>query len=117
MRPYPFAVSLATAVVATVLFTHRTVGQLLDGLPGLIVASVAASSVFMLWVGWWFRDDGYMRFGLSQSTFVWGAVTGILALDIGMTSPDTLLAACWCVASGGSWLLERVDDRMRGGGV
>ena len=111
LRPYAFAVSLATAVVVWSTVAGLAVGELLDATPGHIIAAAAAVSVALLWLGWWARSDQLMRWGLFWTTGVWSAVAGILALDIGALAPSTLLAACWAVASGGAWLLEATDSR------
>lgn len=110
LRPYAFAVSLATAVTMWSVFTRSAVGQLLDGLPGQLVGVAALFSVLSLWVGFWFRSDNIMRLGLLWTTGVWTTISTILFIDVGAT-PSTLLAGCWAVASGGAWLLEATNPR------
>lgn len=112
IRPYAFAVSLATIVVIWSMVTDSAVGQLLDEAPGHVVGTAAALSVGLLVAGWWARSDKLMRAGLIQTTGVWASVGTVLALDIG-AQPSMWLAWCWAVASGGAWLLETsdVDDR------
>ena len=112
IRPYAFFVSLATAVIAYACAASIAVGSLLDGAPGRIVAVVAASSVALLWAGWWGQWDRLMRYGLFLTAGVWTAVWMILSLDIGFWAVSPLLAGCWAGASGGAWLLEAAD---RGG--
>ena len=42
VRPYAFAVSLATSVSVWSVATDRAVGALLDGLPGAVIAAASA---------------------------------------------------------------------------
>ena len=112
VRPYAFAVSLATAVVMWSTVAGLAVGELLDATPGHIIAAAAAVSVALLWGGWWGRSEKLMRAGLLWTTGVWAAVGTILALDIG-SQPSMWLAWCWALASGGAWILEVADNSPR----
>lgn len=113
LRPYSFAVSVATAVLTYAVLAGVAVGDLLDGLPGLIVGVAGVGSVLALWGGWWLRSNTWMRWGLFWTTGVWVAAAAVLALDAGhSTMVSAALAACWAVASGGAWLLEAGAPRM-----
>lgn len=108
IRPYAFAVSLATLTALWSLATESAVGELLDQGPGHVVAAASALSIALLWAGWWARSDRLMRAGLIWTTGVWASVGTVLALDIG-AQPSMWLAWCWAIASGGAWLLETFD--------
>lgn len=110
LRPYALAVSLSTALIGYAIWTGTALGQLLDGFPGHVIATAAVAAVTLLWVGWWVRSNRLMRSGLFWTTGVWASVTAVLAIDVGW-NVNTMLAACWVVASGGAWLLEATDAR------
>lgn len=111
LRPFAFAVSLATAVLAAAIATNTAVGSLLDGAPGHIVGLAAGAAVIALWAGWWSSNDHWMRLGLFLTTGVWSAAATILAIDIGVINVNTALSACWALAAGGAWLLEAANPR------
>lgn len=114
VRPYALAVSLATSVSVWSVSTDRAVGQLLDGLPGAIIAAYGVLAVLLLWAGFWARRDGWMRAGLLASAGYWTAIGAVVLLEPGVALVSGWLALCWVVASGGAWLLEQVDRRRRG---
>ena len=114
VRPYALAVSLATSVSVWSVSTDRAVGQLLDGLPGAIIAAYGVTSIALLWAGFWARRDAWMRAGLLLSAGYWAAVGAVVLLEPGVALVSGWLAWCWVVASGGAWLLEQVDRRRRG---
>ncbi len=58
VKPYAFAVSLATSVSVWSVATDRAVGALLDGLPGAVIAAYGVIAVALLWLGFWGRRDG-----------------------------------------------------------
>lgn len=111
VRPYAFAVSLATLVIAYATVANVAVGDLLDGPPGDIIGAAAIATVAALWWGWWARSDRWMIRGLLWSTGVWTGVGVVLSAE-GGAWVSALLAWCWVIASGGAWLLEK--DDMRG---
>lgn len=106
LRPFSFALSLATAVIGYGTLKGVAAGVGLDGNAGKTVGVAALIAVLMLVYGWWARSDKAMIRGLLLSTGVWASTTAFLALDIGITALSTMSAACWCVAAGGAWLLE-----------
>ena len=110
VRPYVLAVSLSTAVIAWACLAGIAVGKLLDGLAGTIVGVAAVVTVAALWAGWLTRSEVWMHRGLLWSAGVWAAIATILAIDVGPINVNTLLAAAWVIASGGTWLLERGPD-------
>lgn len=111
VRPYVLAVSLATAVSIWSVSTDRAVGQLLDGLPGAVIAAYGAVSILLLWAGFWAHRDAWMRAGLLLSAGYWAAVGAVVIIEPGVPLVSGWLALCWMVASGGAWLLEKVDER------
>jgi hypothetical protein len=113
VKPYALAVSLATSVSVWSVSTDRAVGELLDGLPGAIIAAYGVVAVLLLWAGFWAMRDGWMRAGLLASAGYWAAVGAVVALEPGVSLVSAWLAWCWAVASGGAWLLEKVDVRQR----
>ena len=113
VRPYALAVSLATTVSIWSVTTDRAVGELLDGLPGAVIAAYGVIAVLLLWAGFWARRDGWMRAGLLASAGDWAAIGAVIMLEPGVSLVSGWLALCWVVASGGAWLLEKVDRRRR----
>lgn len=111
VRPYVLAVALATTVSVWSVSTDRAVGQLLDGLPGTIIAAYGVIAVLALWAGLWARRDDWMRTGLLASAGYWAAVGTVIMLEPGVSLVSGWLAWCWVVASGGAWMLEQVDRR------
>lgn len=108
VRPYAFAVSLATWVVAVAILTDQAVGALLDDWPGEVLGVIAIGVVGMLWGGWWARSDVWMTRGLLWSSGVWAGVGTVLSVE-GGSWVSASLAWCWAVASAGAWLLEHED--------
>ena len=115
VRPYAFAVSLATTVSVWSVSTDRAVGELLDGLPGAVIAAYGVLAVVALWAGFWARRDAWMRLGLLMSAGYWASVGAVVLLEPGVGVVSGWLAWCWVVASGGAWLLEEIDVRRRRG--
>ena len=113
VRPYAFAVSLATSVSVWSVATDRAVGALLDGLPGAVIAAYGVIAVALLWLGFWARRDHWMRWGLLASAGYWAAVGTVIILEPGVALVSGWLALCWMLASGGAWALEKIDARRR----
>ena len=113
VKPYAFAVSLATSVSVWSVATDRAVGLLLDGLPGAVIAAYGVIAVGALWAGFWGRRDGWMRGGLLASAGYWAAVGAVIILEPGVALISGWLAWCWALASGAAWLLEEIDVRRR----
>ena len=113
VKPYAFAVSLATSVSVWSVATDRAVGLLLDGLPGAVIAAYGVIAVALLWLGFWGRRDGWMRGGLLASAGYWVAVGAVVILEPGVALISAWLAWCWALASGAAWLLEEIDVRRR----
>lgn len=111
VRPYALAVALATSVSVWSVSTDRAVGQLLDGWPGAVIAAYGVVAVVLLWAGFWASRDGWMRAGLLASAGYWASVGAVVLLEPGVGLVSGWLALCWTVASGGAWLLEKVDHR------
>ena len=115
IRPYAFAVSMASAVVAyailvrhdAILVRHDDAGSHLESGSCLIVGWTALAAVLLLWWGWWAQSDRAMRGGLLITAGVFAARAAIVWLDQGTVGAAWLLSVAWCVASGGAWLLER----------
>ena len=108
VRPYAFAVSLATANLAAIILTNRSVW----GTPGdawsLVVAAVAIGSTVLLWAGFWLRHSALMEHGLLLSVAVFTARGVYIGLVGGSGAWWTAgLSFAWGIASGGAWLLER----------
>ena len=112
VRPYAFAVSLATAVVIASMLTESGVGESLDSWPGKAIGVAAGITTVLLWAGWWTQRPGLMEHGLLLSTGVWASVCSVVLLE-GASWPSGLIAAAWMVASGGAWLLEVNDKGAR----
>lgn len=122
VRPYAFAVSLATAILALTILTGSSVwGD--GGDPwSLMAAALAALSTVLLWAGFWVPSNALMQHGLILSAVVF-AVRGTYIGLVGDNWWTAALSWAWTVGSGGAWLLERttgdevysVIDPLRGG--
>ena len=115
IRPYAFAVSMASAVVAyailvrhdAILVRHDDAGSHLESGSCLIVGWAALAACLLLWHGWWAQSDRTMRAGLLITAGVFAARAAIVFMEGGAGTIAALLSVAWCVASGGAWLLER----------
>lgn len=112
VRPYSFALSLASSVLVWSLLSESAVGAVLDGVHGKIIGLVSALTVVLLFAGFWMRSDRMMANGLLLSTGVWSTATVTILFDVGVV-PSMLLAGCWAIASAGAWLLEIAETRKR----
>lgn len=114
IRPYSFAVSLATFAVTVSIFSSSSVGTALDGgWAQLVIGVAAALSTGLLWAGWWATSVRLMNHGLLVGAGVWAAVGAEILLE-GASWPSGVIALCWSIASAGAWLLE-VNDTPREG--
>lgn len=114
IRPYAFAVSLASATLFGLIASGETVwgdGNAWDG----AVLTLAAASVLLLWLGFWKPSTALMQHGLMLSAVVF-AVRGTYIGLVGGSWLTAMLSYCWTVASGGAWLLERTTGERIGGG-
>ncbi len=114
IRPFAFAVSLATAVLTLGVVLDATVGASLDGLAGHLIALAGAASMGLLWWGWWGRSNPPMAQGLLISAAVWAAAGSAILLE-GASWVSGCVALCWSAAAAGSWLLEVNDPNVKGG--
>lgn len=114
IRPFSFAVSLATAVLTVGIVTNQTVGVSLDGVAGHLIGVAAAASTVLMWWGWWGRSVWAMTQGLLVSAGVWAAA-GAAILFEGASWVSGCVALCWAIASAGSWILEVNDPNVKGG--
>lgn len=112
VRPYAFAVSLATAIVFCSMLTESGVGQTLDGVAGKVIGIAAGAVTVLMWAGWWLQRPRLMEHGLLLSTAAWASVATVVLLE-GSSWPSGLLAVAWMIASGGAWLLEVNDKGTR----
>ncbi len=110
IRPFALALCLSVAVLGYSLLQEQTIGQVLDGLPGKFVGVLCVLSFVSFVVGFWGRSERLLTTGLLVASGTWASVTTVLFLDVGATT-STLLAGCWTVAAGGSWLLEKSASR------
>ena len=114
IRPFSFAVSLATAVLTAGIVTNQTVGVSLDGAAGKFIGIAATASTSLLWWGWWSRSVTAMTNGLLIAAGVWAAAGAAIMFE-GASWVSGCVALCWAVASAGSWLLEVSDPNVKGG--
>lgn len=115
IRPYSFAVSLATCVVTVSILTGSSDGSqhYLAGWAQLLIGVAAGGSTALLWGGWWLSKVHLMNHGLLVGAGVWAAVGAEILIE-GESWPSGLIALCWSVANAGAWLLEVNDDRKEG---
>ena len=115
IRPFSFAISLATFVLTLGIATGTTVGVSLDsGLGGIVVVVASFVTTALLWWGWWAKSTSLMTHGLLLAAAVWAAAGYVILLE-GVSWVSGLVALCWSVAAAGSWLLEVNDPNIKGG--
>jgi len=115
IRPFSFAVSLATFVLTLGITTDNTVGVSLDsGLGVVVIVAASSTTTALLWWGWWAKSTSLMTHGLLLAAAVWAAV-GYVTLLEGASWVSGCVALCWGVAAAGSWLLEANDPNVKGG--
>lgn len=119
IRPFHFAVMLATSTIAVLLWIPS---ETIDGWegPGSHVLAVAATnSALLLFVGWWFRNEWAAEWGLLLAVGVWVA-RAFYVLSTGGESgvivpwASATLSIAWAIGAGGAYLLERYDHETRG---
>ena len=114
IRPYAFAVSLASASVAWILLTGRSSYTSLDAsVAGELVGWAALVAAILLWVGFWKGSDLLMEHGLAITAGVFAARFIFIGLHDSWVIQPALLSFCWCVASAGAYLLERTSGARR----
>ncbi len=111
IKPFSLAVSLSMLVLVWMMVGNLAVGTVLDGWQGDLAGGAAGVASFLLIVGWWVQSVRMLEHGLLVSTGVWTAVAGYLAIELGVVNPNVMLASCWLVGAGGSWLLERGSEK------
>lgn len=115
IRPFSFAVSLATAVLTVGIIEGATIGVNLEsGFGGHVILFTSAVTTGLLWWGWWGRSRDAMTNGLLLSAAVWAAAGAAILLE-GVSWVSGLVALCWSAAGAGSWLLEVNDPNVKGG--
>ncbi len=115
IRPFSFAVSLATFVLTLGIATDNTVGVSLDsGLGGVVIVAASSTTTALLWWGWWVKSTSLMAHGLLLAAAVWAAA-GYVTLLEGASWVSGCVALCWGVGAAGSWLLEVNDPNVKGG--
>jgi hypothetical protein len=116
IRPFHFAVTIATTVIAVALLETGT----MDWFPHSVVHVVGAfslmASVFLSY-GWWFRNDTAAEWGLLIACGVWVsrafyALIGGEGLLIANQWTSFFLSIAWAVGAGGAYLLERYDHQV-----
>lgn len=110
-RPYALAVTLATLVISVTLASQNTVGDRLDNYFGVVVGGVGLAAVIFITAGWIAYSEALTARGLLLSAGVWVTVTTVTALERPWAFANWGIAACWALASGGSYLLERLRPR------
>lgn len=115
IRPFSFAVSLATFVLTLGIATDNTVGVSLDsGLGGVVFVAASFTTTALLWCGWWVKSTSLMTHGLLLAAAVWAAAGYVILLE-GASWVSGCVALCWSVAAAGSWLLEVNGPNVKGG--
>lgn len=109
IRPYAFAVALATTVLVWIAATRPYAQPEVSDISGYIILIVAALSVVLLFYGYWGRREQCLQWGLLLSTGVWAAAGTIILMDTSMPTASALLSYCWSIGSAGAWMLEVQD--------
>lgn len=114
VKPLALALMVATAVLAAI----NALGVGAFGRSPWAWALAATSSLVtgLLAAGWAARSQAAAEAGLLLGAGLWaGRACALLALD-GPGQWQAYLSACWAVAAGGAWLLERAQPDHRPGG-
>ena len=94
IRPFSFAVSLATFVLTLGIATDNTVGASLDsGLGGVVIVAASFTTTALLWWGWWAKSTSLMAHGLLLAAAVWAAAGYVILLE-GASWVSKCLALC-----------------------
>ena len=110
VRPFAFAVTIATATMCWLMVTSTSSLQSFDH-PGVHVGYFAILTVFSLIWGWWRKDDCWAMWGLLLSAGVWTGVSILLVADGPRSWPQVILAFAWAIGSGGAYLAESINER------
>jgi len=120
IRPFHFAVMLATATIAVSLWfpvSTRLGPDRWTGLTQLVLGGAAAGSVVLLAAGWWWRRPTWDQWGLLLSVAVWvSRSVFVLITDtvVGRPQLSAILSGAWAVGAAGAYLLERHDPTTSG---
>lgn len=112
-RPYALAVTLATLVISVTLASQSVVGDWLDNYFGVAVGGFGFAAAIFIICGWISRSEDLMSRGFLLSCGVWVSVAAVTVLERPQAFANWGIAACWAIASGGSYLLERIRPRER----
>jgi hypothetical protein len=115
VRPFHFAVTISTGVIAASNLTRETV-TFLGHIPSNLIGGFALVAATLLTLGWWFRNDWAAEWGLLIATGVWATRAAYIGLTnesmyVFGTTASVVLSLAWAVGAGGAYLLERADHR------
>lgn len=115
IRPFHFAVTIATTVVAVSNFTaNNSDVTFLGHSASNMLGGFALAAAVLLFIGWWATNDFAAEWGLLIATGVWVtravyiALTGDNVYVLG-TVAAVVLSLAWAVGSSGAYMLERYD--------
>lgn len=114
VKPLALALMLACGVLGYINLAGRGVLAGTAWATGLGV--LAAAVVALLAAGWAARAQRAAEAGLLLGAGLWAGRTAALVAVTGPWQWEAWLSACWAVASGGAWLLERAQPARRPGG-
>jgi hypothetical protein len=106
VRPFPFAASLANALLAANIVSGQSVFGDTADLWSTTTAAAAMLAAMLLWAGWWLRSSALMQAGLAATVIV----SVFRSTYIGLGTGGWLTAGisyAWGLAAAGAWLLER----------
>lgn len=110
-RPYALAVTLATVIISVTLASQGVTGYWLDNYFGVVIGGFGFAASMFITAGWITQWKSLMSRGLLLSAGVWVAVATVTALERPQAFANWGIAVCWALASGGSYLLERMRPR------
>ena len=107
VRPFSFALSVATFILGAVILGGGSVWGGADPW-SLMVAVLAWVATGLLWAGFWVPSSVLMQHGLMLAAMVFAARGAYIGMQPGVSTWWTAaLSWSWTLAAGGSWLLER----------
>lgn len=111
-RPFkPVALGISIIMIVLCISGIANTGLLTTTIWGDIVSVLSGATALLLFVGWYTRSQRLAEIGLLSSTFVFVTVFSFLLLTVSTTQTSIWISLGYTVVAGGSYLLEKEDQR------
>lgn len=107
----PVAFSLMVTMLILTVINVTDYGILTDHAAGDVLAGGALFTAGMLGYGWYMRSQMVAEIGLVCAFFVWTTRFCLGLMLAPITNEGIYLSLCWAVVAGGSYLLEKTDNK------